>query len=257
MIEIESTNSGKVIVIGHRGAMAYAPENTMASFRLGLEQGADMVELDLQQSADGHLVAIHDGNVTRTTDGVGHISEMTLVEIKKLDAGVRFDERFRGEPVPTAEEVFGWAKGLIPLVVEIKGDPIPAAGIEKKLVALLRFQDLLDDVIVISAFHACVRRVKEIGPSLATGILMSGSPVNTVGVAREALCDSVRLPWNYWSKQLVDELHAAGLHTCTWQSDEDERTLYQAGLGIDSMGTNCPDRMRACLDRNGLSWDRR
>jgi glycerophosphoryl diester phosphodiesterase len=254
MLEIAAANTGKVLVIGHRGALAYAPENTMVSFELALEQGADLIELDVHQSADGELVVMHDGEVSRTTDGFGYIKDMTVAEIKELDAGAHFDEQFRGERVPTLPEVLSWAKERIPLVIELKGDPIPSDGIESRLVGMLRSHDMVDRVTVISFWHRSVKTVKELEPDIATGILYAGHLVDTVGAARAALCDSVRIPAGYWTKELVDELHSSGLHTTAWQSEEDGLTLRLAHMGLDSIGTNYPDRMRACLDRNGLGW---
>lgn len=254
MLEIAAANTGKILVIGHRGALAYAPENTMVSFELALEQGADLIELDVHLSADGELVVMHDNQVSRTTDGCGHIKDMTVAEIKKLDAGVRFGEQFRGERVPTLPEVLAWARDRVPLVIELKGDPAPSDGIESALVGMLHSHRMADRVTVISFWHGSVKRVKELEPSIATGILYAGHLVDTVGAARAALCDSVRVPAGYWTKELVDELHSVGLHTTAWQSEEDELTLRLARMGLDSIGTNYPDRMRACLDRNGLGW---
>jgi glycerophosphoryl diester phosphodiesterase len=90
-------------IAGHRGAAAHAPENTMASFEMGVRLGADVIELDVHESRDGHLVVIHDPEVARTTDGCGRIKDLTLSEIKRLDAGAWFSEQFRGERVPSSE----------------------------------------------------------------------------------------------------------------------------------------------------------
>jgi glycerophosphoryl diester phosphodiesterase len=138
MLEMEVRNSGQMLVLGHRGAMGHAPENTMVSFAKGLELGSDLLELDIHLSRDGELMIMHDGDVARTTDGKGHIKDMTVAEIKKLDAGIKFNERFRGERVPKLVELIEWAKTRIPLVIEIKGDPLPAAGIEEKLIQMVR-----------------------------------------------------------------------------------------------------------------------
>jgi len=254
MIELEAANTGKVLVIGHRGALGHAPENTMVSFKMGWELGADLLELDIHMSRDGELIVMHDADVSRTADGRGRIKDMTLAEIKELDAGSWFAARFQGERVPTLNEVLDWAKGRIPLAIEIKGDPLPAPDIEEKLVEMLRTQDMLDEVIVISFHHPSVKRVKELEPTLATGILYSGRLVDTVGAAKAAMADSVRPSWAYWTAELVDQVHAAGLTASTWNADDEKLMEYLVGLGIDSIGANYPDRLRAFLDRNGLGW---
>lgn len=256
MIELEAANTGKVLVIGHRGALGYAPENTMASFQKGLETGVDLIELDIHMTRDGELVVMHDANVERTTDGHGRIKDKTLAEVKKLDAGVHFDARFRGERVPTLEEVLAWAKGRIPLAIEIKGDPLPAPGIEAKMIDLVRAYGMLGDVMAISFHHPVVRRVKELEPAMATGVLYSACLADPVGAARAALADSLRPYWMYWTADQVRAVHEAGLTASTWNADDEDLMEYLVGLGVDSIGSNYPDRLRAFLDRKGLSWPR-
>ncbi len=256
MLEMQAMNSGKVLVQGHRGAMGYAPENTLVSFAKGFEQGADLLELDIHLSSDGELIVMHDGDVSRTTDGQGHIKNLTLAEIKKLDAGVKFDARFRGEHVPTLIEVFEWAQHRIPLVVEIKGDPMPQRGIQEKLLALIHQYNMLDEVIAISFHHLAVKYIKELEPRLTTGILLSGQLADPVGAARAALANSVRPMWHFWNAEQIAEVHAAGMTTSAWTVNDEETMSYLIAMGIDSLGCNYPDRMRAYVDRTGHGWRR-
>jgi len=95
----------KPTLFAHRGASAYAPENTLAAFTLAIHQNADAIELDAKLSADGEVVVIHDQTVDRTTDGVGKVNELVLAALKELDAGEKYDESFRGERIPTLDEV--------------------------------------------------------------------------------------------------------------------------------------------------------
>ena len=104
---------GAVDVIAHRGASAYAPENTLAAFELAVEQQADWFELDCTLSKDDEVIVIHDSDVDRTTDGVGNVCDLTLVELKALDAGAWFDGKFAGEPLPTLGETLDLAKDRI------------------------------------------------------------------------------------------------------------------------------------------------
>ena len=94
------------IVFAHRGASAHAPENTLAAFELAVEQGADGIELDVKLSADGQVVVIHDATVERTTGARGRVKDMTLDELRSLDAGSFFSDKFKGEKIPTLAEVF-------------------------------------------------------------------------------------------------------------------------------------------------------
>ena len=103
--------------VAHRGASGSCPENTLTAFQKALEIGVDEIELDLHSTKDGRLVVMHDAAVDRTTNGTGAIGELTLAEIKSLDAGIGFGERFRGERVPTWEEALDLLGGKIELNV--------------------------------------------------------------------------------------------------------------------------------------------
>ncbi len=106
-IEINDTIAYKwkgVEVIAHRGAVEHAPENTLSSFEKAIELGADRIELDVRETADGHIVVLHDESVDRTTDGSGLVSEYTLDSLKKLDAGSWFDDKFSDQMIPTLRE---------------------------------------------------------------------------------------------------------------------------------------------------------
>src|SRR5512139_1857475 len=94
------------IIFAHRGASAHAPENTLAAFELALAQQADAIELDVKLSADGRVIVIHDSTVDRTTDGHGKVKDMSLADLKALDAGSFFSSEFAGEKIPTLDEVF-------------------------------------------------------------------------------------------------------------------------------------------------------
>ncbi len=111
---------GAVDVIAHRGASAYAPENTLSAFALAAEQNADWFELDCTLSKDGAVIVIHDDDVERTTNSVGKVCDLTLAELKKLDAGSWFDARFADERLPTLDEALDLAKDRIGVYVEIK-----------------------------------------------------------------------------------------------------------------------------------------
>src|SRR5207302_6350972 len=105
---------GRVWVVGHRGAMGYCPENTMASFERGLELGADWIELDVHLSRDGALIVIHDETLDRTTNGHGLVRDHSLSELKALDAG-------DGQRIPTLDEVLDWARRANTVVdIEVK-----------------------------------------------------------------------------------------------------------------------------------------
>lgn len=145
-------NQNEFLIIGHRGASGYAPEHTMESYRLAKDMGADYLEIDLQETKDGVLVAMHDNNVDRTTNKTGLVKEYTISDLKKLDAGSWFNEenpskakqQYKGLEVPALEEIFNEFGNQENYYIEIKS-PEENKGIEKKLIALLEKYHLIGD----------------------------------------------------------------------------------------------------------------
>lgn len=142
------------IIIAHRGASAYSPEHTIDSYQLALELGADYIEIDLQMTKDGELVALHDHTVDRTTNGVGHIRSYTLKELKNLDAGSWFNEEFpsyadssfESLKIPTLEEIFQYFGDDVLYYIETK-KPSIYPDMEEKLIELLRKYNLIGDQV--------------------------------------------------------------------------------------------------------------
>ncbi len=166
----------KPFIIGHRGASSLAPENTIASFRKAYELGAEMVELDVHRTKDGHLVIMHDDTVDRTTDGHGAIKDLTLKELKEMDAGSWFSPEFKSEKVPTFDEVLEWAKGKVNIDIEIKNS-VQYPGIEKDIIEHLKAKNMDREVIITSFDPSCVKNVKSIDGEIKTGVLLRPDPL--------------------------------------------------------------------------------
>ncbi|HWP93784.1 MAG TPA: glycerophosphodiester phosphodiesterase family protein [Thermodesulfobacteriota bacterium] len=214
--------------IAHRGASAYEPENTLRSFRRALDMGADLIEFDIRLSSDGHLIVIHDKKVDRTTDGTGLVREMTLGQLKKLDAG-------KGEKIPTFEEVIDFGKGKTRFVVELK-----EGGTEEKIVNLIRENDLFQDVVIVSYHSKLVKNVKALEPRVSTG-LISLLPFNAVGNGKESLVNIIA-PFHYLvTKGLVERVHRNGMFLFTWVVDNQKRAERLKEIGVDGIVTNKPD----------------
>lgn len=159
------------IVIAHRGASAHAPENTIAAFQLAVEQRADAIELDAKLSVDGYVVVIHDQTVNRTTPGSGRVKDMTLTELRSLDAGSHFDIAYQGEKIPTLEEVFERLGPQIYINVEITNYATPFDNLPQRVVALVqRYQ--LESKVMFSSFNPiALRRAHELLPEVPVGLL--------------------------------------------------------------------------------------
>lgn len=217
-------------VIGHRGARSIAPENTLASIRAAGGCGADLVEVDVRLTKDGILVVIHDDSVDRTTNGSGKVEEMTLEEIRGLDAGC-------GERVPTLAEAARLAEELdLAIVVEMK-----EVGLEDLVVRELAGRR----AIVTSFFHQSVREVKELG-GLKTGIIISSLPINPVDLALWAEADSIfpRLT----DPNLFIRAHRAGIEVYPWTINDPDQVRWLNRLGADGVVTDDPCRVRKAAD---------
>lgn len=244
MLELQREAGARPHVKGHRGAMAYAPENTMPSFELAHEMGADEIELDVQRSKDGQLVVIHDQAVERTTDGRGHVWELTFQELRALDAGSPFDARFRGARIPTLEEVLSWARGKVAVAVEIKNCPYFYDGIEEQVLDCIVRAGMHQGVMVTSFDHPSLGRIKEMSLGLATGILFSCRPANAVELARQTGADAILPHWTFVTRDMVDHAHREGLGVNPWAVNCDEAVAQMIERKVDTLTSNFPDRAR-------------
>jgi glycerophosphoryl diester phosphodiesterase len=159
------------IILGHRGACAHAPENTLESYQLAFEQGADGIELDAKLSADGEVVVIHDATVDRTTNGHGRVASHSLADLRTLEAGSFFSEKFRGAKIPTLNEVFEsfGEKGLIN--VELTNYYAGRDDLAEKVCGLIKKHALQDHIILSSFFPYNLKKTAQILPDVPRGLL--------------------------------------------------------------------------------------
>lgn len=248
-MELLRTRTGRVTIVGHRGAAAYAPENTMRSFETARELGVDMVEFDVHLSADGRCVVIHDETVDRTTDGHGAVGELTYAELRELDAG-------EGERIPSLEELLEWSSDVgMPLSVELKHPNVctrrPYAGLEEAVLGLLDRFGLLDRSFVHSYHHAAARRVKELRPDVTTAISCDyGDFVDVAAVARSARADGIHLEWRSLSPEAVEQAHAAGIHILGGGIPDGRDDIVRALIrhGVDLIDSDDPDHLREVVE---------
>lgn len=234
-------------IIAHRGASGHAPENTIAAFERAVQLGAGFIETDIQLTRDGRFVAIHDDTLERTTNGHGAVHDYTLAELRKLDAGRWFDRPFDGLRIPTLEEVLEFAqKHDVVFYLEIKYKP--AWGMHEALAAALRPPEFAARSIVISFQIETLRRMRQIDPSLAIGVLVdrrrAGIVEEAVGVGARQLC----LHADLVTPELVEKAHRAGLHVAAWTLNDLAAMRVAVGCGVDGVMTDLPDRLRALIE---------
>lgn len=162
------------LVIAHRGASHYAPENTMAAFRMAWKMKADMIELDVQLSKDGIPVVFHDARLDKHSNGKGLVSSFLFDELQQLDAGKWFSVEFMGEKIPPLEQVLKWAPGKILVNIEIKTEAVGESqegGIEQKVIHWVKETAMEKSVIISSFDYRAIDRIKKMAPDLLTGLL--------------------------------------------------------------------------------------
>lgn len=216
-----------MIIIGHRGAAALEPENTLLSIERAMDIGVDAVEIDVHLSKDKELVVIHDATVDRTTNGTGLVSSYTVQEIKRLDAG-------KGEAIPTLQEVINLIDKRVMLIIELKEE-----GTEKSVVDLIVRNDLIDKACVISFWHRLVKTVKEMDSRIKTGVLLVGSPVSTC-IATQASADTLVMKYTFVDQELVEIAHKKGFKVFIWNIDDQDLLKPYVGMGVDAIGSNDP-----------------
>jgi glycerophosphoryl diester phosphodiesterase len=220
---------GKVLIIAHRGASAYEPENTLRSVKKALELGADMVEVDVRASRDGHIVVMHDAVVDRTTNGKGYVKDMTLEELKRLNAGL-------GERVPTLQEVAELMGRKAQLVVETK---VPE--IEKKVLQIIKENELGRQVLITSFYHPILKRVKELNPNMRTGAIIASRPIKAAQLALDANSNALFPKHVYVDPEMVEEAHRHDITVYPWTIDALNEIEPLIKMGVDGIVTNKPD----------------
>jgi glycerophosphoryl diester phosphodiesterase len=229
-----------VKIIGHRGAAAAEPENTLRGFHRALEVGAAAVELDVQVTKDGRLAVIHDETVDRTTNGRGRVKDFNLAELQRLDAG-------QGERIPALEEVVELVRGRGQLLVELKQ---PEAA--PPLLRLCREHRLFEDLRAISFWHPVIKALKEQEPRLRTGVLLVGCPADPGGLARAALTDTLVLNYRYVHRELADLAHQQGLKVSVWNIDDPATLAPYLAMNLEAICTNRPEEIINYLKRGRL-----
>ncbi len=248
-MQLETIYQGQTLVLGHRGASAYAPMNTLPAFVLAADQGADGIELDVHLTRDGQLIVLHDFTVDHTTDGHGLACEMTLADIKQLDAGGWFDESFRGTHIPTLDEVFEAVGQRFRLInVEIKSESQEKTdGVEQAVAdAILRFN--LAQRIIVSSFNPfALRRFRMILPAVAIGYLYAPDGPDTQHIMAEVPHEARHPHYSLIDEHFVAWAHAEGYRVNTWTVNDPDAARMLHRLGVDAVMTDYPDRIVEAL----------
>ncbi|HKM59718.1 MAG TPA: glycerophosphodiester phosphodiesterase family protein [Candidatus Bathyarchaeia archaeon] len=214
--------------IGHRGARAYAPENTLTSFKKALEIGVDAIELDVRKTKDNQLVVIHDDNVKRTTNGDGLVCELTLKEIKGFSAE-------GGEKIPTLEEALDFLDKEVKVFVELKEE-----GIEKQVISAIHERDLEKSVVITSFSEGALKKVRELNDKVETGLIYAKHK-NPLKAALDLKANYLVALYRFVHTANVEKAHENGLKVVVWTINNPEEVEAYTQKGVDGIASDKPD----------------
>ncbi|MBN1346334.1 MAG: hypothetical protein JXQ73_26840 [Phycisphaerae bacterium] len=246
----ELVQSDRVLIIGHRGASAYAPENTLASFKLAVQQKADMVEDDFYATKDGKMIAIHDSTLDRTTDACKKwggkkilVRSKTLAELQELDAGSWKDPKFAGERLPTNQAAtLAILQGSVPLL-ERKG------GTPEQTLEDLKAIDAVEKVVVQAFDWKYLRELHQLEPKIVLGALGGGEITNPkIRVIKKTGASAIGWDHKDLTEESIQRVHAAGLKAWAYTVDDEAEMKRLIAAGIDGIISNKPDVARKVVE---------
>lgn len=236
-------------LIGHRGAKESAPENTLASLREAARQGASWVEVDVMLTRDRQPVLIHDDTLDRTTSGHGPVPELTLEELRRLDAGSWFDGRFAGEQVPTLEEALA-VIGELGLGLNLEIKPCPGqeeATAEVALATLARLWPAGRPLLISSFEVPCLEVAKALAPDLPRGYLIDEPPADWAATADRIGAATINVNQRRQTAESVAEYGAGGRPVLAYTVNDPALAMRLFDWGVSAVFTDAPGRLAAAL----------
>jgi len=231
-------------ILAHRGVSRRAPENTLAAFKKALDLGLGGIELDIQMSKDGHVIVLHDEKVDRTTDGKGFIKDMTLEDIKKLDAGSWFGDEFIGEKVLLLEEVLEFIgdRGFI-INIELKSGIIQYAGLEDRVLDIVKHYNFLDRTIFSSFNHYSLVNIKEKCSNAKIGLLYYAGLVDPWEFGMKLDAYSLNPFFTSVTEQMVKRCLEVGLQVIPFTVNDNIFAKRLVEWGVEYIITDIPDKI--------------
>ena len=244
----------KPLVVAHRGSSGTAPENTLAAFTQAIQAGANMVELDVRLTKDFFLVVLHDRDVHRTTNGSGKIWNLTLEELRRLDAGSWFGPEFAAERIPTLRQVMELLPPNVLLNMEVKtdGDPRKRIALEEACILAVLEKKFEQRVLISSFDHKFLRRLHSLYPSIPTGALyfpVRDAAKKPSGISRRIGAGVFICSRTQMHQRFVDDARANKIMTACYVVNTPEQLETMINLGIDAVVTDFPKRIVQALKK--------
>jgi glycerophosphoryl diester phosphodiesterase len=217
-----------MIKVGHRGARAYEPENTLRSFKKAVELGVDAVELDVRKTKDQEIVVIHDADIKRTTNGSGLVSDLTLQQIKTYSTE-------KNEKIPTLAEALDFIDKKARVFIELK-----ETGFEEQVLSVVYGKELVKNVVIVSFLEDALRKVRELDPEIETGLIYAKHK-NPLKAALELKAQWLLAFYKFTHTANVQKAHESGLKVLVWTVNTPEEVAEMKKKGVDAVASDKPD----------------
>ncbi len=232
-------------IMAHRGWSSRAPENTLAAIKLAADEDwINSIEIDVQLSKDGVPVIIHDFHVERTTNGRGFVNELTLKELRKFDAGSWFSPKFKGEKIPTLEEVLKLCKERKRLNIELKTAGEMYRGLAEEVVRLVEKFQMGNEVIVTSFDHEKLKQVRQLTSNIEIGLIIEGNPPLLDEQLSYIKANTISMSFRFLTPYIVDHHLNSGRKIVVWTPNSLEEITFVKQMSEKiEVCTNYPERV--------------
>jgi len=240
------------VIFAHRGASAHAPENTLSAFELAVEHRADAIELDAKLTADGHVVVIHDRTVDRTTGSHGNVDEMELDEIRKLDAGQTFSPEFRGERIPTLDEVFESVEKRIFINVELTDYHSLFSPLPERVAEMIERHGMRERVLISSFFPWTLTRIRKVLRHVPVAILPTRGVTGWAARSAIGRCFAPKIIHPHYTDvndRFMRKEKSGGRSVHAWVVNEPSDVRNMVALEVDGIITDDPSGVRRLLEK--------
>ena len=242
------------LIQAHRGASGYAPENTLPAFRRAVELNADGIETDIYLTADGHLAVCHDPDISRTSNGSGVITEMTMESLRRFDFGSWYSPEFAGTVIPSLPEVLELVRHMDVINIEIK-DMGPAGSAARReafalLLRQLKEAGCVERTLISSFHHSLLKELKEASPALRTGLLYGDpfTPEETIAMVRSFDADAIHPYIGCLTESVAEACRKRRIDINAWTINDPENVRRALSLGVTGIITNLPDMVRQVME---------
>jgi len=246
--------SARTRVIAHRGFSGAAPENTIAAVRAAIEIQADMAEIDVTLTADGHIVVIHDETLDRTTNGSGKVSDFSRAELQLLDAGAWFAPTFAGERIPSLDAVLDEIEDRILLNVEIKSEAVDR-GVVPKVASSIRKRGMIDQVVVSSFSPTALQQMHSVAPEIRTAVLYNTTfhkGQDSVEIVTDLGATVFNIERQRLTKKMMRRCADNDIPVGIYTVNKPARMRRLVKKGIDAIFTDHPDRLLEILNPTAM-----